>query len=221
MKLENYLEEIKLELTGGVLELEIPDSTLTQVINKSFRELQRYITTPKMITVPFANCIDLTDFKSSSITNVYRTVGFVGDSNASSIGSIADPMYAQQWMVFSNGGTMYNLQNYVLNYLSWSTLLQMSNTVSTDMAWREDKQANKLYINCQYDKPTMITIEYIPVYTSVEEITDDYWIDILQRLAIAQTKIILGRIRTRHTLNNAQWSQDGETMLSEGTTVNF
>ena len=69
---------------------------------------------------------------------------------------------------------MYNIQNYVMNYMSYTTLLQMRNTLSTDLAFIEDKNANKLYINSSYDKPTSITIEYIPVFKEVEQITSDY-----------------------------------------------
>ena len=66
-------------------------------------------------------------------------------------------MYMQQWMIFSNGGSMYSLQDYLLNYMAYNTLLQLINT--TD--FREDRQAKKLYINT-YDRPPTITIEYIP-----------------------------------------------------------
>jgi hypothetical protein len=42
MKLNQILDEIKLELTGLVLEMEIDDTTLKQVVNKALRELERY-----------------------------------------------------------------------------------------------------------------------------------------------------------------------------------
>lgn len=216
MHLQDYIEEIKLELTGGILDLELTDEQLGKVVLKAFRELQRYIDETKLVTVPYSRCIDLTGFNSSAIVAVYRTEGYSGDSTDAA--GMADPMYAQQWMIFSNGGTMYNLNDYVMNYLSYNTLLQMRNTTSTDLAFKEDKVGNKLYINTAYDKPVNITIEYIPVFKNVEEITSDYWIDILQRLSIALTKVTLGRIRTRYVQSNAQWSQDGETMLTEGNT---
>jgi hypothetical protein len=66
--------------------------------------------------------------------------------------------------------------------------------------------------------PSRITIEYIPKLKSVEDIKSDYWIDILIKLCIALTKIILGRIRTRFTQSNALWVQDGEKLLEEGNT---
>ena len=215
MQLTDYIEEVKLELTGGVLELEIPDKTIGEVVKKAFREIQRYIDSTKLITIPYAKCIDLTDFKCSSITKVYRTEDYMGDSSGIGNGRM-DPMYAQRWAIFSNGGGMYNLQNYLLNYMSYSTLLQLRNTTSTDLDFKEDKDAKKLYINVGYDVPKYITLEYVPIYEDVSEITSDYWVDILQRLSLAMTKIILGRIRSRYKQSSALWEQDGETMLAEG-----
>lgn len=215
MKLQNYVDEIKLELTGGVLELEIPDLTIAGLVNKAFREVQRYIDIPKLITVPYADCIDLKDWKHSSIVKVYRAEGYNGNTGIKS-DVPNDPMYMQQWMIYSNGGSMYNLNNYVMNFLSYNTLLQMRNTLSTDMSFKEDKEGNKLYINCAYDQPKMVTIEYIPVYESVEQVEDDYWTDIIQRLALALTKVTLGRIRSYAKQSNALWTLDGDTLLSEG-----
>lgn len=216
MRLADYISEIKLELTGGVLELEIPDTTISQLVNKAFREIQRYIDIPKFVTVPFSKCIDLEGWKHSSILKVYRAEGF--DSISVNSGGLSDPMYMQQWQIFSNGNTMYNLNNYILNYASYATLVRLKNTLSTDMSWKEDKQGNKLYINCSSDFPKNVTIEYIPVYESVEEVEDDYWTDKIARLALALTKITLGRIRTYATQSNAIWALDGDTLLNEGNT---
>lgn len=215
MQLQNYIDEIKLELTGGLLELELPDTTIAQIVNKSLREVQKYIDIPKLITVPFASCIDLTDWKYDSIVKIYRTTGYNGGPDQGGE-LINDPMYMQQWMIYSNGGSMYNLDNYLMNFLSYNTLLQMRNTVSTDLSFKEDREAKKLYINSAYDQPKFITIEYIPVYESVEEIDDNYWTDIIERLSLAQTKIILGRIRSHVKQSNALWTLDGDTLLQEG-----
>lgn len=229
MTLEEYIRNIKLELTGGVLALEIPDETLKQVIQKTLQEIQRFIDVTEFITVPFASCIDYKKYnesvlpegnkfkKISSVSRIYRTEGLNGDSAVSGMGqSVIDPMYVQSWMAFTNGGTMYNLNDYVLNYLSYNTLMQMRNTTSTDLSFKQDQQAGKLYINSGFDRPNMITIEYIPKFEDVSEIESDYWVDLIQRLAIAQTKVILGRIRSRYKQTNALWEQDGETMLAEG-----
>lgn len=218
MKIKDYIENIKLELTGGILNLEIPDSTIEKVVYKSLKELQRFIDETRLITVPFASCIDLSGSKVSSVSRVFRTEGFNGDTTCGDgrkPSTVIDPMYAQTWMAFTNGGTMYNLQDYLLNYMSYNTLLQMRNTTSTDLAFKQDRYEQKLYVNCATDTPQSITIEYVPVFENVDEVKSDYWIDILLKLSIAQTKLILGRIRSRYKQSSALWEQDGDTLLSE------
>ena len=212
---QEYIDFIKLMLTGDVLELEISDAVIGKYVDLALQEVQRYIDETKLITVPFARCIDLTGFEHSAIVNVYRTQGFTGDTTVGITTSDVDPMYAQTWAVFSSGGTMYNLQNYVMNYLSYNTLLQMRNTGSTDMTFKEDKHDNKLYINSAYSHPDAVTIEYIPIFKDVEMVTSDYWIDILKRMSLALVKVALGRIRNYSTQSNALWNID-QNILAEG-----
>ena len=220
MKLEDVLDEIKLELTGYILEMEITDETLVSVVKKALRELERFFDESTMITVPYASCIDLNGnfFKEqvSSIVKVYRTEGF-GDSDGS-LSVMNDPIQMAQFAIFSNGGIMYNLEDYVMNYAAWMTMSQIRNTMSTDLAFKEDRHNNKLYINKAGSVPRMITIEYIPKLKTVEDIQSDYWIDILIKYCVALTKIMLGRIRTRFSQSNALWAQDGDKILEEGTT---
>jgi hypothetical protein len=220
MKLEDVLNEIKLELTGYVLDMEIEDETLVSVVKKSLRELERFWDETTMITVPFASCIDLSGefFKEnvSSIVKIYRTHG-VGDAS-SSLSVTNDPIQMAQFAIFSNGGTMYNLQDYVMNYASWMTMYKIKNTMATDLSFKEDRHNNKLYISAAQGAPSMITIEYIPKLVNVEDIKSDYWIDILIKYCVALTKVVLGRIRTRFTQSNALWTQDGDKILEEGNT---
>ena len=219
MKIEEILDEIKIELTGYVLDMEITDETLVSIVKKALRELERFWDETTMLTVPFASCIDLEgEFfkeKVSSIVKVYRTEG-LGDSGGISV--MNDPVQMAQFAIFSNGGTIYNLNDYILNYDSYVTINQMRNTMSTDMAFKEDRHNKKLYINRAMSAPNMVTIEYIPKLNSVEDIQSDYWKDILIKYCIALTKVVLGRIRTRFNQSNALWTQDGDKILEEGNT---
>ncbi len=220
MTKNDIVEEIRLELTGQVLEMELDDSTLDLTISKALRELQRYWDETTLVTIPYASCINYAGTpleESSSIVRIYRTVG-VGNSEDAGNSVTMDPIYAQQWMVFSNAGTMYNLQDYVMNYAAWNTLSQVRNTISTDLAFREDKHACKLYINNNISSPGNITVEYIPKLRSVEDIKSDYWKDVLVRMSLDLVKIQIGRIRTKFTQSNALWTLDGDKLLEEGNT---
>lgn len=216
MDFKSIIEEVKFNVTGGVLECELSDEEFGKIVNSSFREIQRYIDDTRLVTVPYSTCIDMSSYSVSAVARVFRAVGYLQGDPSQTDGYPADPMYMAQWQLFSGSGSMYNMTDFAYNYGAWNTALQIKNTVSTDLIFRYERYDNKLYISCPYDKPEKITIEYVPRYNSVDEIVSDYWIDNLLQLSIANAKIALGRIRTRFTQNNALWAQDGETILAEG-----
>lgn len=213
MDMRGYIDEIKLDLTGGVLDLEITDDIIAKYVNSAFRELQRYICSTKLLTIPFQKCIDLKDVKINAIARVYKAQGNVPASNPS---NSFDPIQVGLWQLTSNTGNMYNFNDYISRYASWSTLQQISNTLTTDLDWYYEDDKKLLYVNSNLTKGNQITIEFIPRYDSVDEINSDFWIDVLLRLSKALCKIAVGRIRSRFTQSNALWTQDGETMLTQG-----
>ena len=105
MTLEEYREEIKLKLTGYILEIELDDETINKIIASALREMQRYLSSTSLLTLPFSKCIDLSDItdefdnpvKISSISRVYRAHGFVSDEGSSNPSAAMDPMYVSQW----------------------------------------------------------------------------------------------------------------------------
>lgn len=209
--MQAYIDEIKLELTGGVLDLEIDDLALSRIVNSAMRELQRYICSTKLITVPFEKCISLKDLDINAVARVYRASALESSGNNST-----DPVEVGLWQLTSNAGNMYNYNDYMLNYLTYSTLQQTRNTLSTDLAWYYEDSEKRLYINTALGSMEKVTIEYVPRYNSVEEITSDFWIDVLMRLSKALSKVAVGRIRSKFTQSNALWTLDGATMLQEG-----
>lgn len=215
MKMSAYVDEIKLSLTGGVLELEIDDSAIQKVVNSALIEVQRYICSTRLITIPYQRCIDLTPYKVNAVTKVLRATSN-GISNSDTTESY-DPVQMSVWQ-FTNGlGNMYNFNNYLQNFAAWNTVQQVENTLSTDLSYYFEDAEHKLYINTTMTTGSMITIEYVPRFDNVEEVTSDFWIDVIMRLAKAKAKIALGRVRSRFTQTNALVTQDGETLLQEGT----
>ena len=222
MDINTFREELKIKLTGGILELELTDDVIDRLVASALREVQRYVNTTRLVTVPYQRCIDLKELKEengkpikvSSIFRVYRTQGYVADGDS----KVMDPLYASQWQLLSGTGNMYNFQDYAYNYMSWNTMLQIRNTTSTDLSYKYDKYDEKLYINVATNAPTNITLEFIPRFDSIEDVNSDYWIDIVFRMATALCKIAVGRIRTRYTQSNALWTQDGAQILDEGNT---
>lgn len=217
MDMQAIKDEVLLKLTGYVVSTELSDTALTKVINSALREVQRYIDTIAMITIPFSSCIDLSEYKISSVVGVRRTEGYIGDNNPSN-GASMDPMYASQWMLLSGVGNIGQINNYASNLAAWNTMLQIRNTLSTDLAFYYVKHDNKLYINIANNFPKSVTVLYIPRFEDVSEITSDYWQDVLIRMSVAIAKVTVGRVRTKFKQSNALWTLDGDQILEEGNT---
>lgn len=215
MDMQAVKDEVLLKLTGDVVSIELSDAALTKVINSALREVQRYIDTFRMITVPFKECIDVSEYKVSSVIGVRRTEGYVANTTSEN-GSNMDPMYASQWMLLSGVGNIGHISDYASNLAAWNSMLQIRNTVSTDLAHYYDKSQEKLYINVSSGLPRSVTIIYIPRINDVSEITSDYWQDILVRMSVAIAKITVGRVRTKFKQSNALWTLDGDQILEDG-----
>lgn len=217
MDMQAIKDEVQLKLTGDVVAMELSDASLTKIINSSLREIQRYIDTFALITIPFNKCINLSEYKISSVIGVRRSEGYMVDMDGTGSG-VLDPMYASQWQILTGMGNVGQMTDFAYNYSAWNTILQIKNTTSTDLAFYFDKISNNLYINVSSNLPETITIIYIPRFDDVSQITSDFWIDALIRMAVAQTKIAVGRVRSKFKQSNALWVLDGDSLIEEGNT---
>jgi hypothetical protein len=217
MDMQAIKDEVILKLTGDIVSFELSDSSLTKIINSSLREIQRYIDTFALMTIPYTQCIDMKDYKVNSIIKVMRAEGFSLDVDKEH-GAVMDPMYASQWQLMSGTGNIGGISDYVARVSAWNTLLRIRNTTSTDLAHIYDKHGEKLYINVSSNLPDKVTIMYIPRFDDVSQITSDYWIDMLIRLAVATTKVTVGRVRSKFKQSNALWTMDGDELINEGNT---
>ena len=170
MEFKAIVEQVKFNVTSGILDCELDDEGFGKIVNAAFREIQRYIDDTKLITIPYEPCIDLSKYSVSAVARVFRAVGYLMGDSKTEDGYPADPMYLSQWQLFGGNSSMYNLNNFTYSYGAWNTALQIKNSMSTDLIFRFERYNNKLYINCPYDKPEKITIEYVPRYNNVEEI---------------------------------------------------
>lgn len=216
MDMQAIKDEIVLKLTGDVLDLELSDASLVKIINSSLREMQRYIDTFTLVTVPFEKCIDMKPYKANAVVKVYRSEAILGDTTAGDDSYTVDPLYASQWQLLSTIGNLNNMTDFTYRLASWSSIQQIRNTMSTDLAHIYDKSGEKLYINISQNIPKEVTIMYIPRYDDVSQITSDFWIDVLIRMSVATAKVTVGRVRTKFKQSNALWTMDGDTLLQEG-----
>ena len=207
MTLAEYTDEILFTLGGTVLEIEI-EKDIPRCVNKAFREVKQYVTTPAYMTLPFGarangigGTVDLKDKNVYSVVNVMRPDSY----NSLSMNTLD---------VFGLNLT-YSAVTNMDAYAQRMLRLQQINTISSDLDFIWDAHNKQLSVTMNPPFTNMITIQYIPDYKDVEEITEVFWVDIILKLATAYAKQVIGRIRSKYTLNSSQYSLDGETLLAE------
>lgn len=203
--MKEYIDNILLECTGNTVRSELNREQLKNIVNRAFSELKHYIADTRTITVPYSEVIDVSklDVKISAIQYLMR------GQSATKYLPMQDVMF-----YYTNNitGTGYDVEDYARSLMVQQNIASLS----TDLDFYYDKPNKKLFVTCNMAKPTTLTIEYIPEYSSVEDITESYWQNLLKRFSVAFAKQIYGRIRSKYTLNSSQYTVDGPTMLAEG-----
>lgn len=197
------VEYIETQLGGDFLDLELTPIQIKKIVDQAFEELKHYISDTYTVSVPFAKCIDLKKYNIDAIDRVMR-------SEDSILNGLS---YLTPIAMYPNTITgIYNVQDYA-NALQ---VKKNMNTLATDMDYVWDKPNRKLYISANPQQPSYVTISFKPEYYSCEDIREQYWETQLRKLALAMTKIVVGRIRSKYTPNNSTFGLDGETLLQEG-----
>ena len=207
MTLSEYTDEILFSLGGGYVDVEI-EKDIPRCVNKAFREVKAYIVTPAYMTVPYGaslngvgTTIDLSD------KNVYDVICVMRPDSYNS-------MSMNTLDVFGLNLTYSAITNNEA-YANRMFRLQQMNTISTDLDFVWDAHTKQLSVVMNPPFTNQVTIEYVPDYKDVEEITEVFWQDIILRLATAYAKQVIGRIRSKYTLNSSTYSLDGDRMLEE------
>lgn len=200
MKLATYKDEILLKLGCPIVEVEI-ESLIERIVASSFREVKRYISTTKFLTIPYSEKIDIKDKKIQTVHFVMR------DRSNSTESSMIDAFYLAT--------TSMNTAGSISDYTRYLSIQQIKNTLTTDLDFTTD--GDTLYVSSASPIPSSITLVYTPKYELVEEVTDEYWEDIIMRLSLANSKIILARVRGKYKNNSAIYDLDADVLLQEGT----
>lgn len=204
MKMSEYVDDISFQLGGGILVVEI-ESSLPKCVNKAFREIKRYLTTPRYKTIPYSNTIDCKDLDVYAIINVMRS----GPIYGTNIGDLTG------LDVFSTAAAALTS----VDTSAYETVLQkiqIRNTMSTDLdfIWEPDTKLLRLNVNPPF--PSFVTLNYIPDYKDVEEITEPFWEDFILKLATAYAKIVLGKIYSKYKVASSQYEMNGQAYTDEG-----
>lgn len=202
---EDYVNYVKVQLGGSVLDLAIaPD--LPYIIEKiAFEDLKNYMQTVHTMTIGYSPCINLEGKKVANVKYVLRNM-----NNSTSITGMDTNLF-----IYQTQG-QYGINQFAKDQITYNLLInQVKNTISTDMDFNYDKVNEVLYIYSQNPIPSAITIGYVPEFESVSEVYTPYWMSYLKRFSVAYAKEAEGRIRSKYTVNSGTYQLDGNVLLSE------
>ena len=206
MTREEYIDDIKTSLGAPVVDIELENQLIGKIVDRAFKEVSRYITETRYVTVPFSgDVIDVKGLKISSVVQIFRT------DSPSRIGDLTDPIAIA---ALSQNSSLSGLS--LSDYAYRTQLAQLKSTITTDLDFTFDKVEDKLYVNTFHPKPSRLTIGYIPEFKDVSEVTEQYWVNFILRLAIAFTKETVGRVRSKYELSSSLYKLDGDRLVSEG-----
>lgn len=214
--LESVIKQVRLQLgvTDAMkIRLELNEKDLTTVVDSSLRELTTFMDTPKIQTVLYEDAIDIKKYKIASVLNVLRAEPAAGAMQGVSL----DPFYLSSAGVGVTQPGGIQTHGILQTQIQYAIRSMAQNTIQQDLDFLVDKYNQKLYVTYSGIRPNQVTIIFKPVVESVEDLPSDYWVTYLIRLSVAHSKVIIGRIRSKYSVQNSPFSV-GIDILQEGIT---
>lgn len=204
LHIDDYVNYIKIQLGGNVLQLECEDQ-IPEIVEIAFTELKNAVTDINFLTLPYAPVIDVSEYNIAAVHYLMR-----GTSSSMGITQLQDAMY-----LYVNQSQWALQHDYVDRVANAMLIQQNKSMLSTDLDFIFDKYENKLYIYEQQMHSETITIAYTRELSKVEDLFEPFWQDKLRKLALAMTKEVLGRIRSKFKNTTSTYELDGDTLLAE------
>lgn len=218
MEMVEYIKIIKNKLGSHLLDIELKDDDVKDLIKIAFLELSPYIDTPHFKTIPYnVNGIDLSQERVKSILYIMRGSLSLINSIQNTDALLFNPLSTINAQYSSmNGYSVGSNRSAIMDgYITSLLYQQIRNTVNQDLDFTFDRAEQKLYLFQQNPYSNEVTIVYNKIYSDINEIIDDYWINWMIRLSSAYVKEALGRIRSKYKMTAAPYELDGDTLLSE------
>lgn len=207
MKIDELVDEIKVDLGCDINSLGISDSSISLKVKEALRKVSTYA--PYVCTEMFSLSGGVAQLPEDATTVV-------------SVLNMDKPS-AKSTRVIADDTDLFSVSRYLYNYNDLSDpyiFLMQKNAVSTLQNYvkltdyRFEKSTHKLYFSNAHI--SSVCVQYLRKYRTVEEIEDTEILQTVKEYALALCKIIEGQIRRK--LQNAPGAitLDGDALVSEG-----
>lgn len=196
MTREDLIEWVKTQLGYPVVDLEIPDVTISSCIDNALDEVTPWLPLEHIITVPVTGtCIDLTEYRVGTIVSIHKA-----PTDELNTGTI-DPFTYQHHDLTD--------MSIITNMLETQRIGYYKDNISYQLI------GSQLYIDPGIPIPSTITIEYYLDDNSVdvEDYTDRRYLKFLKDFTLAFVRGVLSDIRGKYTPSNSPVMLDSDTQL--------
>lgn len=190
MNVQDTVEDIKLQLGGSVLRLEISDEDIARLIRKAYRKVKPYIAEEKYITKPYMTSIDLRKENVHEVIRCFRTTQSI-----------------------LTGNRLFDFETIDLRRKDIKKYILGSYPIVDDsISYRFID--GFLYLDNNVAFQGRVTAQCLTTPT-LDELQDEQAIDWIQSYALSLCKETVGRIRSKFKSPNIPIELDGDTLLSE------
>lgn len=208
MRLDDLVEEIKIDLGSDVNSLGISDKSIEVKIKEALRKISVY--------APH-ECIDVFTPSGGVVKLPEGTNTVIEITNIDRPSDKTNTVIADDTDLFSVSRYLYNYNDLMDPYI----FLMQKNAVSTLQNfvklkdYRFEKTTCTLYISNHTGNP--VCVRYLREYRDVKEIDDMDVLQTVKEYALALCKIIEGNIRRKLQSAPGAIQLDGDSLVSEGT----
>jgi len=197
MDIDVYRNRILSALGHPTVKVELTTEQLDNCINSAFEEIEPYITDTQLVTVPYSNRIDMSQYDVDYVVSVYKSPLSEVDP------SIADYPYYEFYLSMDS----------ISGLIEYYAAHKLSLSFKDRMSYRFVKPY--LYVDMAPPITSTITVEYVPELKDVSSVNDPLWISLIYRLALANAKEVLGRVRGKYRVQGSPVELDPDTLLNE------
>lgn len=192
---QSWITRIKLMMGGSrILSIEVTDSEINELISIAYEKMRPYITDTQWITKVYSRCISLANDNVEEV----RTV--IPASELAISASPADEL-------------LFDFQAYSTGRIDPLSVVRKSVTPDVNIPFEYVAEQKLLFLSEGYTTGN-VTIE-VTKSVPLEECRDDRALQWMYSYALALTKEVVGRIRSKAKSTNVPIELDGDTLLNE------
>lgn len=199
------IEYVKTKLGYPIVDVELTNSMISTCIDDALDEVAPWVIEDKYITVPYSECIDLSEYNVAFIIHVYRAEPRCASSSNTNEIDVFNPGLSTGYSDY--GSTVSELER----MMYYQNIDYIKDNISYTFI------NNKLYLDTGYPKGKNVTIRYSEECLDVDDIKERVFSKFLKDFAVAFANELLGEIRGKVKVSGSPVELDADHKYSKSS----